>query len=144
MPVIEITGLVLGAFPLAIEALKAYGNGIKTIKNIVRYRQVLGLFELEISVELFFFQETLEGLLEEDLPPDDIQQLMSEPGGELWKSAGVQASLEKWIRRGDGVTLFLQIAEHLDQTLREVAAKFAQVGREWIIDPNINTSYASI
>jgi len=126
---IEVAGLVLGAFPLAIEAIKAYASGIQTMKDIIKYKEGLDWFELRLSIEHFHFQETMVGLLEEDYSPDDIQRLVSDPGGGLWKATHVQASLQRWIRgRGEGVKLFLQIVERLHRTLREVTAKFAKVG----------------
>ena len=35
---IEIAGLVLGAFPLAIEGIKAYIKGMKTVRDMKHYR----------------------------------------------------------------------------------------------------------
>ena len=100
---IEAAGLVLGAFPLAIEGIKIYCNGIQTIKDMVKYREILSMFEYEISVEDFFFRQTLEGLLEENMPKSDIQRLMNDPGGELWKSTDIQAGLQELLRGDEAV-----------------------------------------
>ncbi|KAF8465691.1 hypothetical protein BDZ91DRAFT_794718 [Kalaharituber pfeilii] len=122
----ETAGLVLAAFPLALTAIKAYAEGIQTMKDMVKYREVLDIFELEISMEDFFFRQTLETLLQGKLQPSEIDRLMKDTGGKLWKSNNVQVELQAWMHDDGAVMLFLRTAELLDRTLREVAEKFPQ------------------
>ena len=96
---IEAAGLIL---PLAIEAIKVYCNGVK---DMVRYQGILSMFEYEISVEDFFFRQTLGSLFEENLPKRGIECLMNDPGGELWKSPGIQTGLQELLRGDEAVKL---------------------------------------
>ena len=126
---IETAGLVLGAFPLAIEAIKIYCNGVQTMKDMVKYQEILSMFEYEISLEDFFFRQTVEGLLEDNLqlPKSDIIRLMDDPGGELWKSANIHAGLQELLKGNEAVKHFLKTAKILAKTLQEIASKFGKV-----------------
>jgi len=112
--------------------IEAYANETQSVKDIIMHKEGLAWFELRLSVEHFHLQETMVGLVQENFSPDDIQHLVSDPSGELWKATDVQASLQRWVRGGRdlGVILFLQIMERLHRTLREVTARFAKVS-EW-------------
>jgi len=124
---IEAAGLVLGTFPLAIEAIKIYCNGVQTVKDMVKYQEILSMFQYEISVEDFFFRQTLKSLLEENLPKSDIERLMNDPGGELWKSVNIQAGLQELLQGDEAVNHFLKTATLLRETLQDVARKFDKV-----------------
>ena len=84
---------------------------------MVRYQDILSMFEYVISVEDFFFRQTLEGLFGENLPKPDIEYLMNNPGGELWKSADIQAGLQELLRGDEAVNHFLKTVKPLRKTL---------------------------
>ena len=128
---IETAGLVLGAFPLAIEAIKMYCDGVHTVKDMVKYQEILSMFEYEIAVEDFFFRQTLKSLLEESLPKSDIERLMNDPGGELWKSANIHAGLQVLLQGDEAVNHFLKTAKLLRKTLQDITTKFSKVSQTY-------------
>jgi len=48
---IESAGLVLAAFPLAMEGLRIYANGARTVKNMMRHELILTQFCGELTME---------------------------------------------------------------------------------------------
>lgn len=56
MPGVETPGLVLGVLPLIIEGLKAYSNGVSTIKGYMKYRTPLQDLYDQLDNERVMFQ----------------------------------------------------------------------------------------
>lgn len=71
----EIAGLVLGAFPLAIEGIKSYSNGIQTIKDMKHYQQILCQFARHLGIEQCKYKNTFTNLLAGLANPADIERM---------------------------------------------------------------------
>ena len=122
---IEIAGLVLGAFPLAIEGIKAYSNGMRTIKDIKNYQQILRQFARDLSVEKCKFDNTLLELLRELVDAATIKQMMADLACDEWQDAHFQSQLKDGLRPADEtLEIWLHVAKELGECLEIVTEKF--------------------
>ncbi|KAF8418440.1 hypothetical protein EV426DRAFT_511018, partial [Tirmania nivea] len=122
---IEIAGLVLGAFPLAIEGIKAYSNGMKTIKDMKNYQQILRQFARGLKVERCKYDNTLLEVLTMLVGPANASQMKADLTSPEWDDEGFQAQLKARLRPAEGtLDSWLGVAEQLNETLCEVCEKF--------------------
>lgn len=92
---IEVAGLVLGAFPLLIEALKQY----EVVKSQVsRWRQIQVEYidcKDEIEFQQLYYEDNLRELLNNSAVDEDIvTDLIADPKSEYWKNHSVLGLLE--------------------------------------------------
>ncbi|KAF8418436.1 hypothetical protein EV426DRAFT_679684 [Tirmania nivea] len=121
----EIAGLVLGAFPLAIEGIKAYSNGMKTIKDMKNYQQILRQFTRELKVERCKYDNTLLEVLTMLVGPANASQMKADLTSAEWDDEGFQAQLKTRLRPAEGtLDNWLGVAKQLNKTLCEVCEKF--------------------
>lgn len=92
---VETAGLMLGVLPLIIEGLKAYSNGVSTIKGYMKYRIPLQDLYDQLDNERVMFQnvcdELLDGLVENN---KDKAALLNDLGGDAWKDPTLEEKLE--------------------------------------------------
>ena len=122
---IEIAGLVLGAFPLAIEGIKAYGDGIKTAKDMKNYQQILRQFARELKVERCKYNNTFLGLLTELVGPAKANQMKTGLKCDAWNDKDSRSQPKA--RMGpaeETLDNWLDVAEQLNETLYTVCEKF--------------------
>ncbi len=56
----KVTGLIVAAFPILVSALEHYNEGLKPLKNFVRYQQFIKDLVLDLGTQRAMFQNTLE------------------------------------------------------------------------------------
>ena len=118
---VEIVGLVLGAFPLAIEVINAYGSGVEKVRHMKKYKQVLDQFIRDLEVEKCIYDNTVLALLE---------GLSTDPNSADWDNEDFRSQVR--VRLGPvGRTLdnWLYVAQQLNETLDTVYERF-KVGQE--------------
>lgn len=121
----EIVGVVLGAFPLAIEGIKAYSNGMKTIKDIKHYQQNLRQFARELRVETCKYRNTMLELLKELVDPANMEKMMTDHRSNLWGDEHFRSQLKGRLRPADEtLDVWLRVAKELMETLENVIEKF--------------------
>lgn len=127
---IEIAGLVLGAFPIALEILKQY----EVVKTQVRLWRGIQEAYVECQDELIFqqllFQDNLLDLFSMTMADDEkIKELISNPGGECWKDESLTGLLEQehYELYCRCINVMNQIMEKLNHELR-TGAKYVQQG----------------
>ncbi|KAI5777177.1 hypothetical protein EDC01DRAFT_624367 [Geopyxis carbonaria] len=74
---IETAGLVLASFPLIVEGLKYYQQGIDSIKDMRQYASIIEKYQLQLDIELIKFNNTCEKLLETTFTAEELQQIDS-------------------------------------------------------------------
>ena len=122
---VEIAGLVLGAFPLAIEGIKAYSEGMKTVKDMKNYQQILRQFSRELKVERCKYDNAFLGLLAELVGPAKADQLKADLTSAKWDDEHFRSELKA--RMGpaeETLDNWLDVAEQLKETLYTVCEKF--------------------
>lgn len=73
----EIAGVVLGALPLLIEGVKAYGDGIRTIQSIINYKRIVEDLVVTLeSVDSAYWRGYEKLLLHVDLTRNDIEEIL--------------------------------------------------------------------
>ena len=121
----EVAGIVLGAFPLAIESIKAYRNGVKTIKDMKEYRHTLLQFARDLMVEKYKYHNTLLELLGGLADTKKIEQMMADLNSIEWKDKNFRTYLKGRLRPAkDTLDNWLSVAKQLNDTLKAVAEKF--------------------
>lgn len=78
---IEIAGLALAAFPIVIDGLARFIEGVRLIKTWRTFRRELAGYEYSLRSARAFFQNTLEELLEGIATQEDIMTLQKGPDG---------------------------------------------------------------
>jgi hypothetical protein len=116
---IEIAGLVLGAFPVALELLKRYKEMGKEYHFWKEIRKEFGKCEQDLRFHRIQFQDNLKILL---LPlaidKQKIEMVLSEPGSDVWSDQDMAQQLER--RLGDSYKLYLDTVERMNQTMKEM------------------------
>jgi len=121
----EIAGVVLSAFPLAIEGIKAYSIGIKTMKTMKDYKQILREFARELRVEKCKFDNLCLELLSEIVNPARLKRMMADPRADEWSDKSFKRQLKGRLGPADEtLENWLLIATQLKEILVTVAEKF--------------------
>ncbi|KAJ4250661.1 hypothetical protein NW762_011920 [Fusarium torreyae] len=76
---LEIAGLVLGAFPVAVEALKLCGQGLKAFRRGRKYGNELAILISRFENERVRLQDVCEKLLIDLVPHSRIDRLIENP-----------------------------------------------------------------
>ena len=121
----EIAGVVLGAFPIALEALKQYHNVARTWGFWWEIRGQYSICSNSIKYQRLLFERNLKSLLLSLLIADDdqIKQLMANPGGEKWKEQEIAQQLEDRLR--DSYELYLEIIREIQRTIEKLNHELA-------------------
>ncbi|KAK5119803.1 hypothetical protein LTR85_007129 [Meristemomyces frigidus] len=117
---IEVVGLVLGAFPLAVSALEHYREACKTINLMRNFESEWRKSLNDIKDEQVFFTLNLKVLLlplvEDDaLDETDLETLLADPESVTWRDIDVDAALGE--RLGSSHARFLEIALELQRLI---------------------------
>ncbi|KAK7918486.1 hypothetical protein PG985_010360 [Apiospora marii] len=121
---IELAGLVLGAFPVALWGLEQYRD---VAKQMGFWFQIRSVYQQSID-ELVYHRLSFEANLKLLLLPlvDDDAQLecmMAEPGGPAWKDAAIQRALEK--RLQTSYASYLAILADMQRVMEELNKELA-------------------
>lgn len=121
---LEIVGVVLGAFPLAITALDKY----REVATRLGLWYKIKLEHKKCRDQLHFHRVTLTSHLRQLLLPlvvDDamIEKLLSRPGGDEWKDDSIARLLEKRLR--DSYQLYLDYIQGMERVMIELCEKLA-------------------
>ncbi|KAK8022471.1 hypothetical protein PG993_013238 [Apiospora rasikravindrae] len=121
---IELAGLVLGAFPVALWGLEQYRD---IAKQMGFWFQIRSEYQQSID-ELIYHRLSFEGNLKLLLLPlvdDDAQleSMMVEPGGPAWKNAAIQEALEKRLQKS--YRPYLSILADMERVMKELNEELA-------------------
>lgn len=98
----EIAGVVLGVLPLIISALEDYGEGIKAIKSMIRYKELVRNLVLDFQIETSSFKRGCEKLLARlQIAPEEVEELLKFPQGKQWNEPTLDAKIQKLLGRED-------------------------------------------
>ena len=119
---VEIAGLVLAAFPLILDGLSHWLEGVHKVK---RWRQIyrqLKDYETRLQSQRVTYQNTLELLLVGIVQADeDIAAMLAEPRGDLWKKAEYDHLLHR--RLDSAHDTFFERLDFMFTTLSEIKKK---------------------
>ena len=89
----EAAGFVLAAFPIVVEGLRIYVNGIRTIKKLGSYRKDLEEVIRMIDMENEKLDVTLRSLLRDLVDESMLETLLDTPRISRWNDDDLQDSL---------------------------------------------------
>jgi hypothetical protein len=81
----EVAGVILGSIPIVISALEFYIRGLGPIRRWRRFTLGLESLVLKLGTEEAKLQNVCEKLLRDIVPDDQIEPMLMEPFGPLWK-----------------------------------------------------------
>lgn len=122
---LEVAGLVLGAFPIAIEVLGRY----KEVARRLGFWYKIAAEHKKCDSQLKFHQLVYVSNLKKLLLPlaglDDarIDELLDNPGGKSWTEARIAESLEK--RLGDSHEIYMQCIAEFHEWLEAINRELA-------------------
>ncbi|KAL8721669.1 MAG: hypothetical protein Q9181_007658 [Wetmoreana brouardii] len=97
---IEVASLALTIFPILVAGLSQMMTGIETINRWKRYRLKLREFVFTLESAHVYFFDTLEELLNDIVPSDqELELLIREPLGALWKTPHYKRRLHERLDR---------------------------------------------
>ena len=90
--------------PLMITALEHYNEGLKPLKDFVRYKAMIRQLVCDLGIQRALFRNTLERLLNGFISSDiELALLLDNPGGAAWKDDELDRSLKQRLRDSFGV-----------------------------------------
>lgn len=121
---IEVAGLVLGAFPVAIWALEQYRDVARMMGFWYEIRLEYQRSSNELKFHRVSFLRNLKQLLLPIVPDDaQLQRLISDPGGDAWRDPAIQCALET--RLQDSYGLYLEILAEMQRVMQDLNQELA-------------------
>ncbi len=119
---IEIAGLALATFPIAVDGLRRMVEGVETIRYWRRYRIKLEDYAYNLEAARVYYLDTLDELLMGIVGSDaELAVLINDPGGIAWKNPEYEGSLRRRLDRSYDV--YLQILNRMRNALIELREK---------------------
>lgn len=114
---LEIAGLVLGAFPIALEVLDKYKEAARRFGFWLRIAAEYQKCDSKLQFQRLLYINNLRHLLLPMAMLDDagIEELLSDPGGHAWKRHETTSMLKQ--RLGSSYELYLQCMVDLKEAL---------------------------
>jgi hypothetical protein len=120
----EVAGIVLGAFPIALEALEKYREMAKVWGFWWEIRYPYQKCKCELKFHHLSLNRNLKQLLLPLVAEDEqIQRLLADPGGEEWQQQSIAKQLED--RLQESHDLYLEIIQQLRRTMDEIKKDLA-------------------
>lgn len=116
----EVAGIALAVFPILVDGLVRFVDGVQTIKHWRRYRVRLQEYADIMGTQGVYYQDTLEELLT-GIFEDEITDLMAQPRGAIWKKPEYEEKLRQ--RLGRSYEAYLQTSDNLVNALCTMCEK---------------------
>lgn len=117
-----MAGIALAAFPLLVNGLVGFVDGVQTIKHWRRYRVRLEDYGDFMRTQGVYYQDTLEELLIGIVQSEDeITDLMAQPRGAIWKKPEYEEKLR--LRLGRSHEVYLKTADKMVNALFSMCEK---------------------
>lgn len=118
----EVAGIALAVFPILVDGMTRFIDGVQTIKYWRRYRVRLQDYADIMETQMVYYQDTLEELLTGIVQSEDeIKDLMEVPRGVIWKRAEYEERLRQ--RLGRSHVAYLKMADKMVNALSSMCEK---------------------
>lgn len=134
----EVAGIVLGSFPIIVGALELYIKGASTIQKWRIFNRRLKSLLNSVETEQVKLKNVYEKLLWDIAPPTQIEEMIDDPFGPLWKSPGMYVKVRQRLQRS--LNVFERNVEELRDIVDEIKEKLeiqpdGKVGSSLLIIP---------
>lgn len=118
----EVAGITLAVFPILVDGMVRFVDGVQTIKYWRRYRVRLQEYADIIGTQGVYYQDTLEELLTGIVQSEDeIKDLMTEPRGAIWKKPEYGDKLRQRLGRSHAV--YMSMSDKMVNALYSMCEK---------------------
>ena len=119
---IEVAGIALAVFPIIINGISHFTEGLETIKRWRQYRIRLQHYANVVETQYVYYLGTIEGLLIDIVDSeDDMARLMLHPRGVDWQSSVYAERLRQRLDRSYEV--YVRIIKTMVQNLSAMCRK---------------------
>lgn len=140
---LEVAGLVLGAFPIAIEVLGRYKEVARRLGFWYKIAAEHKKCDSQLKYHRIVYVSNLKRLLLPLTGLDDtrIDELLDNPAGKVWSEARTAENLEK--RLGDSHEIYLQCMEEFHEWLKAINSELAfdVTSKQPLRDPTAAVSF---
>lgn len=125
---IEVAGLVLGAIPLVIAAFDVYKGTVSKVSKWRRYTREVDRIVRSLRLEHARLESICEKLLGGLVPGTEIEAMLKDPSGPLWKAKGLhdKMAIRLWKSGED----FMGTIEDINNAIDEIKSKLNLVDGE--------------
>lgn len=125
---IEVAGLVLGAIPLVIAAFDVYKGTVSKVSKWRRYTREVDRIVRSLRLEHARLESICEKLLGGLVPGTEIEAMMKDPSGPLWKAKDLHEKMggRLWKSGPD----FMGTIEDINHAIDEIKIKLNLVDGE--------------
>lgn len=119
---VETAGLVLAVFPLVLDGLSRWLEGVQKVKRWRRIYRQLKNYEIRLQSQKVTYQNTLELLLDGIVQMgEDTAAMLADPRGDVWKKAKYDQLLRRRLDRA--YDTFFETLQFMFTTLNEIEKK---------------------
>jgi len=132
----EVAGIALGSFPIIVGALKLYINGASTIQKWRLFKRRLKRLLNSVETEQVKLKNVYEKLLWGIAHPTQIEDMIIDPFGPLWKSKDIYNKIRQRLQRS------LKVFERTVEEIREITEELKQklgIKSDEKVGPSIST-----
>ena len=103
---IEVAGIALAVFPILVDGMVRFIDGVQTIKWYRRCRARLQDYADIIGAQSIWYQDTLEELLIDIVQnEEELEELIAQPTGTIWENPKYGQKLKQRLGRSHEVYL---------------------------------------
>jgi hypothetical protein len=133
---IEIVGIVLGVFPIMINGIEKYSDGLSAARRLLHPRKELRNMHRAIRTELQVFRNTAVILLHRIATEAQVRALIQEPTSVLWKTPGFETQMKTLL--GSSYFIWCEVMADVSNAIKEIGVELGLPCNEVCL--NINFS----
>lgn len=116
---IEAAGIVLAVLPLFISALEHYSEGLDPMRAFFEFDSQWPVQIRKLRDQHINYNLTLKLLLSSIAEPDEVEEMIADPGGSRWKDNSMQRRLEE--RLDESYSAYLDTIKRIEEIMKEIA-----------------------
>ncbi|KFY36392.1 hypothetical protein V494_05049 [Pseudogymnoascus sp. VKM F-4513 (FW-928)] len=116
---IEVAGVVLAVLPLFISALEHYEDGTDPIRLFLEYDHEFPNHIRKLRDQHIMYNLTIKELLLSVAESEEVEDMISDPGGACWKDVSMQNRLEE--RLDESYQAYLDTIKQIEEIMKTIA-----------------------
>lgn len=121
---LEIASLVLAAFPIVINGLEHYAEGVQSIKDWVRFRAEYAVFTNALVRQKIFFDQNIEDLLSYVVDSEyDMRKMLDDPENKGWTDPRLETKLRNRLSGEYEYDCYMALVQDIRKILGKILKK---------------------